>query len=424
MNKFMLRFAQLHIPILLCAMLIGCEAKAVHYQINHEYGVADPQFARTMGHLLGPPLVEGNRVTTYVNGDQIFPAMLSAIASAQKTINFETYVYWSGDIGQKFSDALAERARAGVQVHLIIDWVGSGRIDRKYIRQMTDAGARVVEYHPLRFYDVTSASRLNNRTHRKLLVIDGVVGFTGGAGIADEWLGDADTPKHWRDTHYQIQGPVVEQMQAAFMDNWMKTTGQVLHSGDYFVASESAGDDAAQVFKSSATGGSMSMQLMYLLSIAAAEKSVMLGSAYFVPDDLTIETILAARKRGVRVVVLVPGKQIDVKTVRHASRARWGKMLEAGVEIYEYLPTMYHCKVMIVDDRWVSIGSSNLDNRSFRLNDEANLNVLNPRFAAEQSALFEQDLAKSRQITLKMWRNRPLGERIMEGLASFLGPLL
>lgn len=420
----MQKSAYFHIALLFAAMLMGCEAKAVNYQIDHEYGISDPQFARTMGHLLGPPLVEGNHVTTFVNGDQIFPAMLSAITSAQKTINLETYVYWSGDIGKQFSDALAERARAGVKVHVIIDWVGSGRIDRRYIREMTDAGARVVEYHPLRFYDVTSASRLNNRTHRKLLVIDGVLGFTGGAGIADEWEGDAESPKHWRDTHYRIQGPVVEQMQAAFMDNWMKTTGQVLHSADYFVPSQRAGDDSAQLFMSSATGGSMSMQLMYLLSIAAAEKSVMLASAYFVPDDLTIKTILAARKRGVRVVVLVPGKQIDVKTVRHASRARWGEMLEAGVEIYEYQPTMYHCKLMIVDDQWVSIGSSNLDNRSFRLNDEANLNVLSPRFAAEQSALFEQDLAKARQITLQMWRKRPLGDRIMEGMASFLGPLL
>ncbi|CAN5605192.1 phospholipase D-like domain-containing protein [soil metagenome] len=420
----MQRFAYLHIVLLVTATLVGCEAKAVHYQIEHEYGVKDPQFARTMGHLLGPPLVEGNRVTTYVNGDQIFPAMLSAIAEAHETINFETYVYWSGDVGQKFSDALAERARAGLQVHVIIDWVGSGRIDHRYIKEMNDAGVHVVQYHPLRFYDVSSASRLNNRTHRKLLIVDGRIGFTGGAGIADEWEGNADSPEHWRDTHYRIDGPAVEQMQAAFMDNWMKTTGQVLHGEAYFAPNPTAGDQAAQVFMSSASGGSMSMQLMYLLSIAAAEKTVLLGSAYFVPDDLTIKTILAARKRGVRVVVLLPGKQIDVKTVRHASRARWGEMLEAGVEIYEYLPTMYHCKLMVVDDRWVSIGSPNLDNRSFRLNDEANLNVLSLQFAAEQSRMFEADLAKSRRITLEMWRNRPLGERFMEAFASLLGPLL
>jgi len=418
-------------PYLLCAVfgaivLLGaaCGGKQPTerpYKLESRYGVADPEFARTMGNLLGPALVGGNATTTLVNGDRIFPAMLDAIRSAERTINFETFVYWSGQVGSDFTDALCERAGHGVKVHVIIDSLGGGKLDQKSIKKMTDAGIEWVKYHPLRFYEVGWTEKFNNRTHRKLLVVDGKVGFTGGVGIADEWQGAAQSPKHWRDNHYLVRGPVVAQLQSAFLDNWMQATGRVLHGDDYFPRLEEAGQQWAQVFRSGPNGGSESMQLMFLLSLAAARKNVRLASAYFVPDKLTTEALVDARRRGVCVQVLVPGPHIDIAVVRRASRGRWGDLLRAGVEIYEYQPTMYHCKQLIVDDLWVSIGSANVDNLSFRTNDEANLNVLDAQFAQEQARVFDEDLAKSRPITYRQWQKRPIGEKLYEGFATLFG---
>jgi cardiolipin synthase len=391
------------------------------YHLQHEYSVADPQFRRTMGSLLGPPIVEGNSVSTLVNGEQFFPAMLQAIASAQKTIDIETYVYSTGEVGQKFAKALAERAQHGVKVHVIVDGVGRDPTILSYVTQIKEACGEVIEYHPLHWFALTAAQHRNNRTHRKLLIVDGTVGFTGGAGVSDHWLGNGDSPKHFRDTHYMVKGPAVAQIQAAFLDNWMETTGQVLAGEDYFPPLDKCGDQSAQVFKSSPDNGSESMELLYLLSIAAAQKNIRLATAYFVPDHIAIQALLDARKRGVTVQILVPGKHIDVKPVRPASRARWGEMLQAGVQIYEYQPTMYHVKQMIVDDQWVSIGSANLDNLSFKLNDEANLNVLDHAFAQEQIHLFEDDLRHSQPITYNQWQHRPFPERLIEGLTTLFG---
>jgi cardiolipin synthase len=415
-----MRGAALPLVSLFWLGLAGCGTKAIHYRIESLCTVADPQFARTMGNLLGPSLIGGNQVRTLRNGDEIFPAMLGAIAQAQKTITLETYIYWSGTTGNRFADALAERARAGVKVHVLVDWLGSGKIDRAYVQAMRDAGAEVVEYHAVHLLDPSTIRQLDHRTHRKILVVDGRIGFTGGVGIADEWLGHADSPDHWRDNHYQVEGPAVAQLQAVFMDNWMQTTGSVLQGEDYFPPLDRAGDVSAQVFKSAFTGGSESMELMFLLSLAAAGTDVRMENSYFVPDAMTVRELVAARQRGVRVQIIVPGANIDEKVVRHASRARWGELLAAGVEIYEYQPTMFHCKQMIVDGLWVSIGSSNLDNRSFRLNDEANLNVLDGTFAAEQIRVFEEDKGKSREVTFEMWKHRPMGEKVSEAIASLL----
>jgi hypothetical protein len=228
---------------------------------------------------------------------------------------------------------------------------------------------------------VVQRGRLNNRTHRKLLIVDGRIGFTGGVGIADTWLGHAQDPDHWRDSHYRLDGPAVADMQAAFMDNWMETCGEVLHGEEYFPPLEPVGPQPAQVFRSSADDGSESVRLLYLISIASAERSVRLANSYFVPDSLAIRTLVEAQRRGATLEILVPGRHIDQKTVRRASRALWGPLLEAGVAIYEYQPTMYHAKVAVVDEIWTSVGSTNFDTRSFRLNDEANLNVFDTGFA-------------------------------------------
>jgi len=391
--------------------LFSAQETQIRQRIDHHYAVSDPQFLRSMGALLGPPLASGNRVDTLLNGDQIFPAMLKAIREAQRTINFETYIYWSGQVGREFADALSERAKAGVKVHILVDWVGSQKMDRNLLQQMANSGVEIRKYHALHWYTL---DRLNNRTHRKILVTDGRVGFTGGVGIADEWNGHAQDKDHWRDTHFRLEGPAVAQMQAAFNDNWVKVSGEVLDGDDYFPSHQAAGDLPAQMFSSSPDGGAESMHLMYLLSVAAATKTIDLSMAYFVPDDLALDAIHAALKRGARVRIIMPGPITDASIVRHASRALWGEILAAGAEIYEYQPTMYHCKVLVVDGLWVSVGSTNFDSRSFRLNDEANLNVYDREFAARQAADFEADLKRSRRVTFEEWSSRPWTEKAQE----------
>ena len=389
--------------------------KKIEQRIERLYGVEDPDFLRSMGVLLGPAIVTGNSFEVLLNGDRIFPAMLQAIRGARHSVTFESYIYWSGMTGQKFADALSERARAGVKVHVLLDWVGSGKMEATLLDEMKTSGVRIEKFHKPHWYNL---SRMNNRTHRKVLVVDGRTGFTGGVGISDLWNGDAQDPQHWRDTHFKAEGPVVAQMQAVFLDNWMKATGEVLHGSDYFPALEAVGKAAAQMFSSSPSGGSESMQLMYLLSITAARRSIDLSSAYFVPDHMTLRALVAAAKRGVRIRVVAPGEHTDTEIVRRASRSLWGALLEAGVEIHEYLPTMYHCKVMVVDALWVSVGSTNFDNRSFRLNDEANLNIYDAEFARRQIEIFEDDLSHSRRISLQQWQQRPLAEKLREHAAA------
>ena len=395
--------------------------KKIEQKVPRLYSLSDPQFLRSMGVLLGPAIMPGNRVQALRNGDEIFPSMLQAIRGAQKTITFETFIYWAGPIGKAFADALSERARAGVAVHILLDWVGSRKMDQALLHQMKAAGVEIELYHQLSWYHL---ARLNNRTHRKILVVDGKIGFTGGVGIASQWTGNAQDPEHWRDTHFRVEGPVVAQMQAVFLDNWMKVKHTAVHGGDYFPPLDSAGNSLAQMFRSSPSGGAESMHLMYLLTITAADSSIYLSSSYFVPDDLTIRALIEAVKRGVKVQIIVPGELIDTETVRRGSRALWGNLLEAGVEIYEYQPTMFHCKVMVVDEKWVSVGSTNFDNRSFSLNDEANLNIYDAKFAQEQVRIFLNDLKQSRRVTLQEWHHRPWLEKLWEHTVALLNSQL
>jgi len=404
------------VVVLVIANLTSGEKKLEH-KIERLYASDDPQFIRSMGLLLGPPVVPGNRFEVLLNGDEIFPSMLEGIRSARHTITFETFIYWSGAIGEEFARALSDKARAGVAVHVLLDWVGSSKMDRRYLRMLRDAGAEVVRYHKPHW---TGLGRMNDRTHRKLLVIDGHIGFTGGVGIADEWSGHAQDEKHWRDMHFRVEGPAVGQMQAVFMDNWIKSTGNVLHGPQYFPEIDAAGEGLAHMFSSSPSGGSDDMQLMYLMAITAATHSIHLASAYFVPDKLTINAIVEAAKRGVKVRIITPGKRIDTHTVREASRACWGDLLAAGVEMYEYQPTMYHCKLIVVDEYLVSVGSTNFDSRSFKLNDEANLNIYDRDFARRQTAVFDGDVVNAKRITLDDWRRRPLLEKLLERVVALL----
>lgn len=379
-----------------------------------DYSVGDDAFERMMSQLMGPPLLGGNRVVTLKNGQRIFPSMLEAIRSAEKSITFENFVWKEGRIAHLFAEAFAAKARAGVPVHFLQDAVGCSDLRGASMQVLRDSP---VELEIFRFLKLT---RLNHRTHRKLLVVDGRVGFTGGAGIADEWDGDADESKLWRDNQYRLDGPAVAQMQQAFMDNWMKTRAIILYGARYFPEIEEQGNLRCQVFKSSASEGADSARVKALMAFTAARETIRIANPYFVPDDLMLSTLLRARQRGVRVEILTSSANIDQPLVRAVGRSRWKSLLEAGVEFYEFYEALFHCKYLIVDDLWVSVGSANFDDRSLRINDEANLNVLDAGFARDHVELFKQDKARSRSVALEDWRRRPFGERFIGAVGQII----
>jgi cardiolipin synthase len=388
--------------------------KRIDRLIPVDYGPEDPRFRRTMSQLLGPPLLEGNSVTALQNGAQIFPAMLAAIQEAKRSISFENFIFHEGTITNQFAEALAERARAGVKVHFLQDAFGCDCLHGAAMHLLKRSG---VEVEIFRFLHLT---RFNYRTHRKLLVIDGRAGFVGGVGIGDEWDGNGNSAHQWRDSHYRVEGPVVAQMQQAFMDNWMQTRAVVLHGDDYFPELAPTGDTLCQVFKSSASEGADSARVMFLLSIAAARRTIRIANAYFIPDDFCLQTLVEACERGVKVEIITPGPNIDMRVVRIVGRSRWEPLLQAGARFYEFQPARYHCKYMIVDERWVTVGSANFDNRSLRLNEEVNLNVLDSDLAAQQIRIFDADKSQSHEITIAAWRRRPLSERMIGRSAGVL----
>jgi cardiolipin synthase len=393
------------------------QRRVVQNPIPHSFSVTDREFPRVMGALFDDHVTRGHHIDTLINGDQIFPAMLDSIRNARDSVNFLTYIYWSGDIARQFAEALAAKAAEGVEVRVLLDWAGSIPFDEDLVKMMEGKGVKVHRFRPLKWY---SLDRVNNRTHRKLLIVDGILGFTGGVGIGDQWKGDARNPDEWRDTHYRVEGPVVSKMQAAFAENWLEATNEVLQAGRFYPEQASAGELYAQHVTSSPTGGSQAMHQMMLMAIAAAQRHVRIGMGYFAPDEIMIIQLLDARRRGVEIDVLVPGEQIDVSLVRHASRHQWGRLLAAGVRIYEFVPTNYHTKVVIVDEQWTTIGSSNFDERSFRLNDEANLNVYNREFALRQIEDFTHDLSRSREISFRLWQRRSMTEKIKDWAANLL----
>lgn len=402
--------------------IVGClvvgnllpEPQELKQPLPHHLASSDRQLRTSMGALFGSNYVPGNKVETLVNGIRIFPAMLTAIREARQTISFETYIYWRGAIAEEFADALSAKARDGLSVKVLLDWVGSLPMDEQLIQRMQDAGVEVVRFRPVTWYTL---DRVNNRTHRKLLVVDGRVGFTGGVGIADEWNGDARTPNEWRDTHYRIEGPAVAEFQAAFAEHWIEATGELLLGDRFFPEIAPAGDHAAQVVVSS-THQRNTLHLMLMTALAAAQKSIRIATPYFVPDELTRQQLLEARKRGVEIEIIVPGPRTDARIVRKASRHLWGDLLQAGVRISEYQPTFFHCKLVIVDDVWASVGSTNIDDRALRLNDEANINLFDRDFARTQTALFDKDAAASRPYTFSDWQSRSPSEKFSDWLSS------
>jgi len=384
------------------------------YDLRGEIDPGEPSFLRAAEALTASPISWGNAVDLLINGDQIFPAYLETIRGARRTLCLETYVYWQGEIAVEVAEAVAERARAGVECNVIIDSVGGIKMDRGLVEMMIAAGVRVSRFRPPKPYAVR---RLTNRTHRKILVADGRVGLTGGVGIAEEWTGNAEDEDHWRDTHVRVHGPVVRGLLGAFAENWLEATGEVLVGEDYLPEIEEADDGGPmQVVRSSAGVGDTNIEALYYLAIAAARRRLDLTAAYFVPRPAFIEALQDAAERGVRVRVVVPGPHADKPPVREAGRASYGPLLEAGIEIWEYQPTMLHAKSLVVDDVWASVGSVNFDNRSFQLQDEATLCVQSERFAGLLTAQFERDLAASERISADGYDRRGALARTQQGV--------
>jgi cardiolipin synthase len=383
-----------------------------------ELDVGSDDFLRATEAITSAPISRGNAIELFINGDEIFPAMLETMRGAQRTLNFLTYLYWSGEIAGRVAAALCERARAGVEVNVLLDAVGSAKMDRGLIDDMDEAGVTFAFFRPPKPYAVR---RLNNRTHRKLLIADGEVGMAGGVGIADQWTGDAQDPEHWRDTHVRVRGPVVRGLQGAFAENWLEATGDVLVGPAYLPELEPvSGGGSMQVVRSTAEVGDTNVEALYFLAIACARTSLHLTSAYFAPRPAFVEALTAAARRGVDVRVLVPGPHIDKEVVRQAGRSAYGDLLDAGVLIFEYCPTMIHAKTLTIDGAWSSVGSVNFDNRSFQLQDEVTLCVGSPAFAAQLDAQFEHDLERSAPIEPGRWNGRPLPARLREGLTKIM----
>ncbi len=377
-----------------------------------ELDVRDPAFLRAAEALTGAPISWGDDVELLINGDAIFPCYLDTIRSAERTLCLLTYVYWRGDIASDVAEALCERARAGVEVNVIIDAVGGLKIERALVQEMADAGVRLSKFRPPKPY---AARRVANRTHRKILVADGRVGLTGGVGIAEEWTGDAQDPDHWRDTHVRVRGPVVRGLFGAFAENWLEATGEVLAGEGYLPdLPQSEGGGPMMVVRSSAGVGDTNVEALYYLAIAAARETLDLTAAYFVPRPAFIDALCDAARRDVRVRVLVPGPHIDKPPVRVAGRVSYDQLLDCGVEVYEYQPTMLHAKSMTVDGAWSSVGSVNFDNRSFQLHDEATLCVMSDEFAGRLTDQFERDLERSDRIEPGRWTGRGPIQRASE----------
>ena len=390
--------------------------KQTVYELPHGFTVSEPTFLPSA--LPGPTMTAGNRLDLLENGDAIFPAMLAAISSAQKTVNFEAYIFWSGEVATRFRDALAERAAHGVAVRVLLDAVGSSRqrLKASDVDALRRSGCRVEFFHSMKPWMLWV---FNHRNHRRVLVVDGSVGFTGGVGFADEWRGNADSPEHWRDTQVRVEGPAVRGLQRAFQENWSEVTGEPLVGDEYFPALPQVGSSSAAVVPSSSLAAMSGAGRVYSISLAAAAKELWIANSYFLPDEATVDLFVAAVKRGVDVRVIVPSdEQNDVPATKAAGRSSLGPLLVGGVKVFEYQPTMFHLKTMVVDGVFSTVGTANFDERSFHLNEEVNLFVYDAAFAGLMKESYLRDQSRCRVYTHAMWKERPLKKRVTEWLVT------
>jgi cardiolipin synthase len=385
--------------------------QVIEYHLQHTYAVEDSAFFGSALALADPVPLSGNRLTLLQNGDQYFSAMLGAIRGAKRTINFECYIFYSDAVGRAFRDALIERARAGVEVRILLDGIGSSlHLDNSDVRLLKQAGCKFTYYHPLLSWRI---DRTNRRSHRRILVIDGRLAFTGGIGFAEQWSGHAQDPKHWHDVQVQVEGPLVSELQHAFEEHWIKSYGETLSGADQFPTLPPAGNIRGELIASHSFSMAP-LPLAQAIAFAAATKRIWITNAYCTPSDDQVELLVQAVKRGVDVRFIVPGRHNDQPLTKSAGRSAYGHLLEGGVKIFEYQPTMIHTKAMVIDSLFTLIGSSNLDPRSSEINEELDLAIYDRGFAQEIEAMFQEDLSHSTEYTLEQFRKRSLWERFTE----------
>ena len=398
------------------AHLAQPRAESPRFGLDHDLSVDSAEFLATMEGATGVSHVPGNSVEILANGDRFYPRMLGDIRAARVSICIEAYIYWAGSVGMEFARALAERATGGVRVLVLLDAVGASDIGDDTLRTLQDGGCTVAWYNPLHW---KTLGRINNRTHRKSLIVDGEVAYTGGAGIADHWRGDARGPDEWRDTQIRFSGPAVRGLQSGFAHNWQETTGELISGTDYYPLAVARGPQALQIVLSSPEQGGSSVQTMYFLGIGCAQRSILIANPYFVPDAAALDALLAARGRGVDVRIMISGIRNDNWLARQNSIRQYGPLLRGGVVVLEYNRSMMHHKIMVVDGAWVTIGTTNFDSRSFAHNEESNVCLYDRDIAALMEAGFRADVEACAEVTLEGWRHRGLAQRSREVVAAF-----
>jgi cardiolipin synthase len=410
----------LSIPAGLAAFIFYHTTPSYHpaaFPIETALTTGSPEFLRSMEGITGTSLVEGNEVRIYNNGDEFYPAMLEAIWSARHSITLEQYIYWDGEVGDRFAEAFAEQSRRGVSVKLLVDAIGSSSLSDRTLGVLEAGGVQLAFFQPIRWYTL---DRANFRTHRKTLVVDGRIAFTGGAGIADQWLGAARDASEWRDMMIAIEGPAAVTLQSGFAQNWLITTGEMVAGRTFFPLPEPAGGVRVQTILSSPSAGAASVATMYLLALQCAERSLYIANPYFIPSAGVVELFAKACRRGVSVKLMVAGRHNDTWWARQNSIRLYGRLLEAGVEIYEFTSSMLHQKTMVVDDTWATVGTTNFDNRSFALSEESNVCFHNPTLVEQLRRIFHDDLERCEKIDLAKWRARGPWSRTQEFVASLI----
>jgi len=387
------------------------------YALETDLDVESPQFPLTMTGMTGMPLVPGNQVALFNNGDQFFPAMLDAIESAEHSITMEQYIFWEGKVGRRFAEAFAEKARSGVQVKLLLDAVGSSTLGEPIVKILEAGGCQLAWFRPIHWYTMI---RANRRDHRKSLMVDGKIAFTGGAGIADHWLGDAQGARSWRDLMVRVEGPAAIGQQSGFAQNWLQCTGEILTGEDYFPLPRNAGTIDVQTIVSSPLEGMGAAGTMHLIAVQCARRHLCIANPYFIPDPRLIEMLGQAVRRGVAVKLMVAGRHNDTWWARQNSVRLYGRLLQAGVEIFEFLPSMLHQKTVLVDDAWGSVGTANFDNRSFALNDETSVCFHDRDLVSQLHEIFLADLERCKKVSLRQWKKRGFWQRAGEQFASLM----
>lgn len=401
-------------------LLVSLFGPGLGYKVSAGIEAANDssEFLHMLEALVDAKVCRNTKLTVLTNGKRFYEEELAAISAAQHSVNWEAYIFHPGEIADRILGALEERARGGVKVRMVLDAMGNARTPKTLVSQLQTAGGQVSWYNGARWYKLP---RFNNRTHRELLVIDGRVGFIGGAGVADQWWNGSKGQPAWRDTMVKLEGDAVAHLQATFAENWLESRGEVLSDSKYFNTRSAEGEGPVLVINSTpSVGGATRSRILFQVLLASAKRSIHVNTPYFLPDKSMTDELVRAFRRGVDVKIIVPGKKSDLWLTRNSSRLSYGKLLKAGISIYEYQPSMIHAKVLLIDGHWAVVGSTNFDNRSFGLNDEVNLAAHDAELCQRLEQDFESDLQQSEQITYETWRRRPMLERAPELLGWVL----